>query len=170
VAVSIQERLRKWLLDGLKNELVGSILAQRINLGMQIQEAEKRLRTVFVAELSGIETQVDIQNQLYGGLGKQLDGLESTTDQLIAWQRISKTELWTAAKQAVDQIAGMRELNDAAQNEEMTSFCPRCGQTPDGDRRLEEARELLMKTGIQAARSDVDFVILAHYWLKKNAL
>lgn len=88
----------------------------------------------------------------------------------LAWQRVNKPELWAAAKRAVDQVAGMRDLNEAAKREPMISFCPRCGQTPDGDRRLEEARELVMNSGIQAPRADVDFAILAHYWLRKNAL
>lgn len=74
--------------------------------------------------------------------------------------------VWTTAEQAVKAVMNDRALNAAAQAEAHISFCPRCGQRPDGDRRMEEAREMVMTAlnGLEVNRRDVDFALAFHYW------
>lgn len=98
------------------------------------------------------------------------DELRKANNALFAWQAITKSPLWDAAGKAVSQVSVNRPLQEAASAESVISFCPRCGQTPDGDRRQEEARELVMATGLNPKRSDLDFAIAAHFWMRKNAI
>jgi len=49
------------------------------------------------------------------------------------------------------------------------TFCPRCGQIPDGDRRMEEARERFFARwkGAAPKRSELDFALAWAYFRRK---
>lgn len=83
--------------------------------------------------------------------------------------RLLDTPLWRVADRAVLQVMQHHELHKACRNEERTSFCPRCGQMPDGDRRMEEAREffLAMWQGAIPKRSELDFALAWAYFRRK---
>jgi len=83
--------------------------------------------------------------------------------------RLLDTPLWRAANGAVVQVMLNHELQKACKNEERTSFCPRCGQMPDGDRRVEEARELFLAAwkGTSPRRSELDFALAWAYFRRK---
>jgi hypothetical protein len=83
--------------------------------------------------------------------------------------RLLDTPLWRAADGAVVQVMQQHELHKACKNEELTSFCPRCGQMPDGDRRMEEARENFLATwkGDALKRSELDFALAWAYFRRK---
>ena len=83
--------------------------------------------------------------------------------------RLLDTPLWRVANIAVVQVIQHHELHKASKNEEMVSFCPRCGQMPDGDRRMEEAREnfLAMWQGSTPKRSELDFALAWAYFRRK---
>jgi hypothetical protein len=94
----------------------------------------------------------------------------------IAWfrsvfklARLLDTRLWRVADGAVVQVMQRHELHKACKNEELTSFCPRCGQMPDGDRRMEEAREnfLAKWRGETPKRSELDFALAWAYFRRK---
>jgi hypothetical protein len=95
---------------------------------------------------------------------------------LVAWfrcvfklVRLLDTPLWRVANAAVVQVMQHHELHKVCKNEERTSFCPRCGQMPDGDRRMEEAREnfLAMWNGATPKRSELDFALAWAYFHHK---
>lgn len=75
--------------------------------------------------------------------------------------------MWAEASRAVSHIMSHKPLNEVAQNEERTAFCPRCGQLTDGDRRMDEAREILNSWTYGFKRSEVDFALAFHYFTKK---
>lgn len=83
--------------------------------------------------------------------------------------RLLDTPLWRVADCAVVQVMQHHELHKACKNEERTSFCPRCGQMPDGDRRMEEAREnfFAMWPGDPPKRSELDFALAWAYFRRK---
>jgi hypothetical protein len=83
--------------------------------------------------------------------------------------RLLDTPLWRVAGRAVVQVMQYHELHKACRNEEMTSFCPRCGQRPDGDRRMEEAREHFFSEwrGAPPKRSELDFALAWAYFRRK---
>ncbi len=83
--------------------------------------------------------------------------------------RLLDTPIWRAADRAVVQVMRDHELQKACKNQEMTSFCPRCGQMPDGDRRMEEAREKFLAAwpGAIPRRSELDFALAWAYFQRK---
>ena len=83
--------------------------------------------------------------------------------------RLLDTPLWRVADRAAVQVMQHHELHKACKNEERTSFCPRCGQMPDGDRRMEEAREnfIAMWQGDPPKRSELDFALAWAYFRRK---
>lgn len=84
-------------------------------------------------------------------------------------RRLRKEPLWGAAERAVNRVAEYRLLQEAAVKEPMISFCPRCGQLPDGDRRMEEARTMVVaELGFAPPRSDLDFALAWHYWKRRK--
>lgn len=89
---------------------------------------------------------------------------------LLRLWRLAKSPVWKAAKAAVRAVRDDEPLQGVAVHEEKTSFCPRCGQVPDGDRRMDEARERALAQLPDAVlhRSDLDFAIAWHYWRTKN--
>ena len=89
---------------------------------------------------------------------------------LRAWTlfRFVRRPLYQTAKAAVQSTSANRVLNEAALSESEVSFCPRCGQRPQDDRRKEEARLLVYATHPNAKRADVDFSLSLAYWLRKK--
>jgi hypothetical protein len=94
----------------------------------------------------------------------------------IAWfrcvfklARLLDTPLWRAANRAVVQVMCDHELQKACKNEERTSYCHRCGQLPDGDRRMEEARDIFLAVwqGHPPRRSELDFALAWAYFRRK---
>jgi hypothetical protein len=83
--------------------------------------------------------------------------------------RLLDTPLWHVANRAVVQVMLHHELHKACKNEELVSFCPRCGQLPDGDRRMEEAREHFLEiwNGDAPKRSELDFALAWAYFRRK---
>ena len=83
--------------------------------------------------------------------------------------RLLDTPLWRAAERAVLRVMQDHELQKACKNEDRTSFCPRCGQIPDGDRRMEEARESFLAEWRSAIpkRSELDFALAWAYFRRK---
>ena len=83
--------------------------------------------------------------------------------------RLLGTPVWRAAERSVTQVMEHHELQRAGKNEEKTSFCPRCGQLPDGDRRMEEAREIFLESwrGEPIKRSELDFALAWAYFKRK---
>jgi hypothetical protein len=82
---------------------------------------------------------------------------------------LKTTPLWRVADSAVVHGMQHHELYKACKNAERTSFCPRCGQMPDGARRMEEAREnfLAMWNGAAPKRSELDFALAWSYFRRK---
>jgi hypothetical protein len=81
---------------------------------------------------------------------------------------LRESRTWVAANSAVKAVMADRNLTNAAQGEPYTSFCPRCGQIPDGDRRMEEAREIalsVLKKDVK--RRDLDLALAFHYWFER---
>lgn len=71
------------------------------------------------------------------------------------------------AEAAVIAIAADKGLRSVAENEPVTSFCPRCGQLPSGDRRMEEAREIFFRDNKKNFKmSDVNFALELSRWLR----
>ena len=102
--------------------------------------------------------------------------IHRATDRSIDWfrcafklVRLINSPLWRAADRAVMQVVRLHQLQKACQGEEQTSFCPRCGQLPDGDRRMEEAREIFLADwrGATPRRSEVDFALAWAYFRRK---
>lgn len=83
--------------------------------------------------------------------------------------RLLDTPLWRAADRAVMQVMQHHELQKACKNEERITYCPRCGQMPDGDRRMEEARETFLADwgGAIPRRSELDFALAWAYFRRK---
>ena len=83
--------------------------------------------------------------------------------------RLLDTPVWRVADRAVVQVMQHHELHKACKNEELISFCPRCGQMPDGDRRMEKAREnfLTLWKGDMPRRSELDFALAWAYFRRK---
>jgi hypothetical protein len=79
-------------------------------------------------------------------------------------------KVWRAAKEAVQAVSADIPLNSVSGREERTVFCPRCGQLPDGDRRMDEARikVLSLLDGASAKRSEIDAAISLNYWMVKK--
>ena len=77
--------------------------------------------------------------------------------------------MWKASDEAVLEVAQDLKLQHATALQGNVSYCPRCGQRPDGDRRFEEARELLFsKIPINTVRRvDADFCLAFAYWRRK---
>ncbi len=95
---------------------------------------------------------------------------------VVAWIRFAfkfarmlGTPMWRAADEAARHVAESHALRHASGHEERTSFCPRCGQIPDGDRRMEEARELFLEKwkGAPVRRSELDFALAWAYCKRK---
>lgn len=83
--------------------------------------------------------------------------------------RLLDTPLWRAADRAVLRVMLHHELQKVSKNEEQITFCPRCGQMPDGDRRIEEAREFFLADwrGAIPKRSELDFALAWAYFRRK---
>jgi hypothetical protein len=83
--------------------------------------------------------------------------------------RLLDTSVWRGADRAVLQVLQHHELQQAAKIEETTSFCPRCGQHPEGDRRMDEAREAFFAAwqGGPLKRSELDFALAWAYFRRK---
>ena len=95
---------------------------------------------------------------------------------MISWLRFAfkfarlvDSPLWQAAERAALRVMAHHELQKASGNEEKITFCPRCGQMPDGDRRMEEAREIFLGTwpGAAPKRSELDFALAWAYFRRK---
>jgi len=102
--------------------------------------------------------------------------IRRASSQLADWfrcafklMRLLDTPLWRAADGAVVRVMQHHELQKACKNEERTTFCPRCGQMPDGDRRMEEARENFLAAwhGTSPKRSELDFALSWAYFRRK---
>ena len=86
---------------------------------------------------------------------------------------LRNSRLWRVTREAVERVRKHEHIQKAAEIEEITAFCPRCGQIPDGDRRMEAAREIaveLMKAAgyKRLRRSHLDFAIVYHFWAGKE--
>jgi len=83
--------------------------------------------------------------------------------------RLTDSPLWREADRAVQRVMAHHELQKASGNQELLSFCPRCGQLPDGDRRMEEARELFLEKwpALPPKRSELDFALAWAYFKRK---
>jgi hypothetical protein len=94
----------------------------------------------------------------------------SVLDQVAAIAALENSALGRAAKQAVQQIEASPELQRAAVVEPRVSCCPRCGQIPTGDRRLEEARECALELlGEQPGKiSELNFALEYFHFINKN--
>jgi hypothetical protein len=96
----------------------------------------------------------------------------------IAWcrfvfklARLLGTPVWRAADHAVAAVLECGEIERAVRFEERTAFCPRCGQIPDGDRRMDEAREVfeaIWGTRKPPKRSQLDFALACAYFRRKS--
>ena len=84
--------------------------------------------------------------------------------------RLWTSPLWRLADKAVKTVAASRELQAAAAVEPVIAYCPRCGQCPDGDRRMEEARHIVheLLKGTQPNRAELDFALAWAYWKHKK--
>jgi hypothetical protein len=85
------------------------------------------------------------------------------------FRKLTSSVLWSEAEKAVSQVMEHRPVNTIAQTHERTAFCPRCGQIPDGDRRMDEARAILEQWTYGFKRAEVDFALAFHYYVRKNA-
>ncbi len=88
----------------------------------------------------------------------------------VAW-RLTKpmnTAVWAAAEKAVQAVQEHRELQSASKVQEQVRYCPSCGQIPDGDRRMDHARQLALELlAEQPRRSELDFAISFYVWRSK---
>jgi hypothetical protein len=87
----------------------------------------------------------------------------------LKFYRLLDTPIWRVADRAVLQVMQHQQLQQAARIEETISFCPRCGQHPEGDRRMEEAREAFFAEwkGSAPKRSELDFALAWAYFRRK---
>lgn len=77
--------------------------------------------------------------------------------------------VWAVAEKVVSQVAGDAVLKAASDKEDTISYCPRCGQTPTGDRRLEEARELAYQSlATPPKRHHLDTALAVNFYLHKR--
>ena len=98
----------------------------------------------------------------------------------IAWlrfvvkvRRMLDTPVWRAADEAVAAVVGYDKVQHAARFGERTAFCPRCGQIPDGDRRMDEAREVfaaIWGARTPPKRSQLDFALAWAYFQRKSKI
>jgi hypothetical protein len=84
--------------------------------------------------------------------------------------RMRQTHVWEKAALAVEEVLGHDGLQQAAAQQDCVTFCPRCGQIPDGDRRMEEARERFLASwkGAAPKRSELDFALAWEYFRRKQ--
>jgi hypothetical protein len=87
------------------------------------------------------------------------------------YKRIIKSPVWNAARISVNNVMAHTMLNEVSKTDPLLRFCPRCGQIPQGDRRMQDAREQVFKIlgEIEVKLSDVDFAMMWHLWRNKNA-
>jgi len=80
-----------------------------------------------------------------------------------------ETHVWEKAARAVEEVLRHDALQQAATEQDCVTFCPRCGQVPDGDRRMEEARERFFGSwrGDPPKRSELDFALAWAYFRRK---
>jgi hypothetical protein len=72
--------------------------------------------------------------------------------------------VWAAAKFAVD-AAIIHRGEFASQAESQVSYCPGCGQVPNGDRRFYNSTNIALSILPKSARrSDLDFALAYYYW------
>ena len=119
-----------------------------------------------------------INPNLIGKINLDLIGeIAAVVRKCIDWLRFARkflrlfaTPLWRAADSAVLHVLQSEHLQHAAKLSETTSFCPRCGQLPDGDRRMDEAREhfALKWRGALPKRSELDFALAWAYFRRKR--
>jgi len=83
--------------------------------------------------------------------------------------RMRQTHVWEKAARAVEEVLRHDVLQHAATAQDCVTFCPRCGQIPDGDRRMEEARERFFARwkGAAPKRSELDFALAWAYFRRK---
>ena len=83
--------------------------------------------------------------------------------------RMRQTHVWEKAARAVEEVLRHDGLQQAAAAQDCVTFCPRCGQIPDGDRRMEEARERFFAgwKGEPPKRSELDFALAWEYFRRK---
>ncbi len=90
----------------------------------------------------------------------------------LVWKlrTIMRGPVWDAAEQAVTSIMAQPQLTYAAKVEPKMPFCPLCGQIPDGDRRMDHARQIAMGIlrNTPVRRFQLDFAIALHYFLRKS--
>lgn len=81
------------------------------------------------------------------------------------------SETWLSASWAVLTVIRDKKLNNQSDIESKVSFCPRCGQCPQDDRRLEEARELAIFRLNQKKEPfklrDLNLSLEWHLWRRK---
>jgi len=90
---------------------------------------------------------------------------------ILCWRlwKLRNTPTWLAARQAVEAIKQHSALQTAATIEPRPSFCPMCGQIPDGDRRMDHARSVacaILKDRVPS-RSELDAALALYYWRTK---
>lgn len=87
---------------------------------------------------------------------------------LLRLWRLYRSPVWEAAKRAVNHVESDNQMQLAAEREDMITYCPRCGQRPTDDRRMEEARQLamveLVTRGLTPRKSDLDYALAWHAW------
>ena len=88
----------------------------------------------------------------------------------LAIYRMMDSGIWIIANKAVKAVREDRQLNLVALTEDRLVFCTRCGQIPDGDRRMDEAREKVMNllNGESHTRSQIDAALALNYLLVKR--
>lgn len=88
---------------------------------------------------------------------------------LLKIWRLYKSPLWSIARKAVNSIIENTPIQNASDIESAIAYCPRCGQVPTDDRRMEEARELcISKLGYIPKRHELDFILNWHYFRSKT--
>jgi len=81
--------------------------------------------------------------------------------------KFMRSPTYAAARKAMLRVAGDRRIQILGNKEGMTSYCPRCGQSPQRDVRHDEAFE--MAYGFLDApdrKHDLHFAIELSYWLR----
>ena len=83
---------------------------------------------------------------------------------------LMRSPVGRVAATAVKAVMENKQLQEAAEKQPRIAFCPRCGQIPDGDRRMEEAREVFhaIWKGPQPKRGDLDMALAYAYYRSKR--
>lgn len=99
---------------------------------------------------------------------KYTGAVNSHPTMIMRLWKLIKSPVWMAAWRAVQHTESNDAIQAAAEREDMITYCPRCGQRPVNDRRMDEARELatteLVSHGHMPRRSDIDYALAWHAW------